>query len=111
MQQLIKFYADENISKALSNALRNRNIDVLTCQEAGLRTATDEEHFEFAKTEQRAIITNDNDFLKLASKHPDHWGIIFIVSQRTDIGVIVKRISQLHNLVSAKEFKNQVEFI
>lgn len=111
MQLLIKFYTDENISKALAVALRNKGIDVLTCQEAGLRSASDEEHFKFVQENQLAIITNDNDFLKLAARQTEHWGIVFIVSQRTDIGTIVKRITQLHALINAEEFKNQVEYI
>jgi predicted nuclease of predicted toxin-antitoxin system len=67
-------------------------VDVQTCQEAGLLGKADEVHFEHAFAEKRAIITNDNDFLKLAAKQTEHYGIVFIVNQRTDIGVIVKRI-------------------
>lgn len=93
MQLLIRFYTDENISKALAVAIRNKGIDVLTCQEAGLRSASDEEHFKFIRQNQLAIITNDNDFLKLAAEQKEHWGIVFIVSQRTDVGSIVKRVT------------------
>ena len=111
MNVLIKFYSDEHISKALSSALRNKVIDVMTCQEAELRTASDDEHFIFAQNTERAIITNDNDFLKLASDQPEHWGIVYIVNRRTDISTVVKRVTQLHALVDAEEFRNRVEYI
>jgi predicted nuclease of predicted toxin-antitoxin system len=86
-------------------------VDVQTCQEAGLLGKADEVHFEHAFAEKRAIITNDNDFLKLAAKQTEHYGIVFIVNQRTDIGVIVKRIVQLHHIVEAERFRNQIEYI
>lgn len=111
MNLLLKFYTDEHIGNAITAALRKKGIEIQTCQEAGLLGESDETHFKYAFREKRAIITNDNDFLKLASQKMEHFGIVFIVNQRTDIGVIVKRITQLHNLVDAERFKNQIEYI
>lgn len=49
MNEVIKFYTDEHVGKAIAKGLRLRGIDVLTCQEADMISATDEEHLEFAK--------------------------------------------------------------
>lgn len=111
MNLLIKFYTDEHIGNALTTALRNKGMEVLTCQEAGLLGQPDETHLEYALREKRAIITNDNDFLKLAAQQKEHYGIVFIVRQRTDIGVIVRRITQLHSLLDAEQFRNQIDYI
>jgi hypothetical protein len=43
----IRFYTDEHIDFAVVSGLRRRSVAVLTCQEAGLRTKSDAEHFEF----------------------------------------------------------------
>src|SRR5882724_7403045 len=48
------------------DGLRRRGIDVTTTVEAGLRSATDEEHARFARTQQRVIVSSDRDFLVLA---------------------------------------------
>jgi hypothetical protein len=45
----IKLYLDEDaLDRDLVNALRSRSIDVLTAHEAGLQTASDEEHLSYA---------------------------------------------------------------
>ena len=44
MRQPIKFYVDEHVATAVVKGLRQRGADVLTVLEAGLRSASDEEH-------------------------------------------------------------------
>jgi Domain of unknown function (DUF5615) len=52
MAQRIKFYTDEHVSKAVIRALRKRGVDVLSSPEAGLLSATDEEHLEKAASKE-----------------------------------------------------------
>jgi hypothetical protein len=58
-----RLYFDRHIMARLAIDLRSRGYDVLTTEEAGLDTATDEQQLTFAAGERRAILTfNIRDF-------------------------------------------------
>jgi predicted nuclease of predicted toxin-antitoxin system len=73
----IKFYLDENVANAVAEVLRTRDIDVLTTPEAGRQSLPDEDHLAFALLQQRVLVTQDEDFLILASKTTEHAGIAY----------------------------------
>ncbi|MEM7113614.1 MAG: DUF5615 family PIN-like protein [Chloroflexota bacterium] len=82
MSNELKLYLDEDtINRKLIKALRARNIDVLTAQEANQMGIPDIEQLAFATSKQRAISTfNVGDFVQLhtlylAQGH-SHGGII-----------------------------------
>ncbi len=56
---------DEHVPQAVSQGLQRRGVDVLTTQEAGLLSVSDEEHLKFAAESGRIIFTQDADFLRL----------------------------------------------
>lgn len=106
----IKLYTDEHVSKAVLKGLRFRGIDVESCQEAGLRTASDQEHFLYAHTQQRVIFTKDDDFLKLHAAGEEHAGIIY-TSQQTPIGDIIKGVMLIWQVLDQHDMQNHVEYI
>src|SRR5689334_6819692 len=55
MGQKIRFYTDEHVARAVINGLRLRGVDVLTVAEAGMLSASDEEHLARARNEDRVI--------------------------------------------------------
>jgi hypothetical protein len=72
-------YADENVPRALVEALRRLGHDVLTCQEAGNagQRIPDEEVLRFATEQGRAVLTmNRRDFFRLDRRIRDHAGIV-----------------------------------
>lgn len=54
-----KFLLDENIKYALFKLLRDRNIDVKLVP----KSASDKKIASISKTEQRILVTNDEDFI------------------------------------------------
>jgi len=63
----------------LVRLLREAGNDILTANEAGLRTATDQIIFEHAHRESRQLLTrNVNDFRLLHGANPHHSGILAI---------------------------------
>ena len=52
----IRYYTDENISRAVINGLRQRGVDVLSVPEAGMLGASDEEQLTFALENKRVIL-------------------------------------------------------
>jgi predicted nuclease of predicted toxin-antitoxin system len=62
----VRLYFDRHIIARLAEDLRSRGYDVLTTEEAGLDSATDEQQLTFATNEKRAILTfNIRDFAPL----------------------------------------------
>lgn len=85
----VKFYCDEHVDLAISNALRKRGIDILTSQEANMLGASDSDHLQLAVSQSRVIFTQDTDFLRLHKSGINHYGIIY-TQQSTPIGKIVQ---------------------
>ncbi len=106
----IKYYTDEHISKAIIKGLQARGIDVLPCQEAGLRTASDVAHLEYARSANRVIFTYDADFLRLHEKGIEHAGIVYS-SKQGNIGEQVRSLKLIFDVLSAEEMRGVVEFI
>lgn len=106
----IRYYTDEHVAKAVATGLRQRNIDVLTVQQAGMLGATDLEHLEFARSEKRITFSQDDDFLRLAAAGHEHAGIIY-APQQTPIGEIVRGLALIYHVLSTEDMANHIEFL
>ena len=110
MSEQVKFYTDENISKAVVEGLRRRGVDVLTTQEAGMMGATDQEHLALAREQGRVIFTQDDDFLRIHARGEIHAGIVY-VHQRTPVGEVIRGLMLVYQLLDADDMKDHVEFL
>jgi predicted nuclease of predicted toxin-antitoxin system len=105
----VRLYFDRHIMTRLAIDLRGRGYDVLTTEQAGKDTATDEEQLAFAAAENRAILTfNIRDFAPLheswQAASRSHGGVI--VSQQLgsrQYGVLLQRMLRLLNHFTAEE--------
>lgn len=105
----VRLYFDRHIMTRLADDLRDRGFDVVTTEQAGLDTATDEEQLAFATSEGRAILTfNIRDFVPLhracLEAGRSHCGII--VSRQLgsrQYGVLLLRMLRLLNHFAADE--------
>ena len=86
---MIRFHLDEHVDHEIARGLRSRGVDVTTTADANLLGAEDEAHFEFARREGRVIVTNDADFLRLASRGEEHLGIAYCAPGTRSIGDII----------------------
>ena len=59
----IKLYADENIRYAIVLALRLQGINIKHASEVNLTNRDDQDHFQYAKTANRWLLTTDKHFL------------------------------------------------
>jgi uncharacterized protein with PIN domain len=110
MNPKIKFYTDEHIPKAVIQGLRRRGIDILSVPESGMLEASDEEILDRALIENRIIITQDDDFLRLHSEGKKHSGIVYS-PHGTSIGEMISGLMLIHQLLDSEEMKNHVEFL
>lgn len=65
MIERIKFHLYESVSNAIALGLRRLGINVTTTSEAGLIGVSDREQIAFSLSENRILITHDDDFVIL----------------------------------------------
>ena len=75
-----------------------------------MRGATDNEQLAFATEQQRAIITKDDDFLRLHAQRTPHRGIVF-VDRQASVGEIVRGLLLIYQVMDAEELYDHVEFL
>lgn len=115
MAEPIQLYLDEDAQRnSLVRALRARQIDVLTANEAILAGTSDLEQLVFAAAQNRTIFTfNRGDFAQLHTTFLEngrhHAGII--VSDQLEIGVVIRRILRLLDARSADQMQDWLEFL
>jgi len=107
----IRFHTDEQVERAIAEALRRRNIDVTTTPEVKLLGANDEEQLAFATSQERVILTQDDDFLALHDRGLEHYGIVYCHQNSRSIGEIVRGLILIWEALEPFEMKNHVEFI
>jgi len=115
MADPIRLYLDEDAQRtSLVRALRARQIDVLTANEAGQVGLSDADQLAFAISQNRTIFTfNRGDFVQLHTKYlrqnRTHAGII--VSDQLEIGVVIRRLLKLLDGRSATAMHDWLEFL
>ena len=118
----VKFYTDTHIPKQVAVQLRKQGIDVVRCEDVGMAEADDEELLEYAVEHESAVITKDDDFLRLHTEWlrqgQTHFGIFYCpLRDRPAIGIIVITCSEYHDLIAGAagtiddDIKNQVIYI
>ena len=113
----IRLYMDEDtMDQALVQALRARNVDVVTALDAGMIEQKDAEHLDYATEQGRVLCTfNVGDFYRLHSEYvaqgKPHAGIILMRQQYYSVGEQMRRLLKLMASESADEMKNWVEFL
>ncbi len=110
MSTAIRYFTDEQVAKAVADGLRKRGIDVLTVAQAKLLGATDEELLSFVRSEQRVLITQDQDFLRLAANASNHPGIVY-APQGSSIGELVRMLDLLYQISNMEQLSGRVESI
>ncbi len=88
MPRTTRFYLDEKCDRKIARALPLRLIDVTTMPEVGLRGVADETYLDFARRENRVLVTHDHDHLVLHSAGIPRAGIVYRRQDRRTIGEI-----------------------
>jgi hypothetical protein len=91
--------ADEHVAGALLTALRQAGVDTVSVIERGMRGQPDEIVAATALHEQRLILTNDTDYIRLssaaASRGAPFAPVVFWPQQSRGTGYLLGRIRQL----------------
>jgi predicted nuclease of predicted toxin-antitoxin system len=111
MSHGIKFHLDEHVPTSIAQGLRREGIDVTTTVDAGLRTATDDAHLNFAIREKRVLVTHDHGFLRMARQGAPHYGIVYCKPRSRTLGEILRTLVELWRRSSAEQMKNRIAYV
>ena len=97
-------------------ALRSRNVDVLTVADVNMLHRSDEEQLDWAREHNRVVFSfNTRDFYRLHTllleQGLPHAGIILAPQQRYGIGELMRAVLKLINARSAEAMQGQIEFL
>ncbi len=110
MANKIRYYTDEHIPKTVIRGLRQRGVDVLAVFETNMLGASDARHIQKATEEQRIIVTQDTDFLRLATQGTKHAGIVFITYE-CSVGYMIRGLMLIYQVLEVEEMENHIEFL
>jgi uncharacterized protein with PIN domain len=107
----IKLYLNENLSQRIAHNLRLRGYDVVSSHEVGMDGFDDEGQFEFAISQQRAVLTNNfSDFKALhqnvQKENRQHFGIIFTTQEQNS--TIQQRLLMLLQSFNQNDLMNRL---
>jgi predicted nuclease of predicted toxin-antitoxin system len=110
----LRLYADECVDARIVAGLRRRGIEVLTAGDEGLLGATDEAHLQRATDLSRVVVSNDQDFLRLANDRAmsgtGHPGLIFI-RPRTRVGDAVLGVALIAHAKTPDAMCDWIEWV
>jgi predicted nuclease of predicted toxin-antitoxin system len=106
----IRFLFDVHVHSAITKGLRRRGVEVLTCQEAQIDTASDEAIVQFVLLNDWVIFSQDSDFLKICSQQFPHKGLVYTHKQN-DIGRIIQGLMLISEILSKSDMEDHIEFI
>jgi hypothetical protein len=111
MARTIRFHLDENCDPRIAAGLRLHGIDLTTTIEAGLLSASDEDHLSLATSEGRVIVTGDADFLQMDAAGAVHSGIAYFQPDKRTLGELIRLLVLIWELLEPDEMRGHVEYL
>lgn len=111
----IPLYIDHHVKSVITEGLRKRGVDVLTCAEDGTDRSDDSQILERATQLGRIVFTQDDDFLALA----DEWlengrefaGVIYAHQLAITIGEAIRNVELIAKVLEPEDMRNRIEFL
>ncbi len=111
MARTIRFHLDESCDPRIAAGLRLHGIDVTTSNESGLRNTPDAVQIAFSIAQNRVMITQDTDFLRIAASGQEHPGIVYFPAQGRSVGEVIRGVQLIWEVYEPADIQNRVEFI
>lgn len=104
------------MSRALTRALKARNVDVTTALEENMIEQPDSAHLDYVTAQGRVLYSfNVGDFCRLHAEYlaqgKSHAGIVVSLQQAYSIGEQMRRLLRLAAAKSAEQMCNNIEFL
>jgi predicted nuclease of predicted toxin-antitoxin system len=108
---MIRFHLDEHMASLVANALRQYGIDVTTPGDVDLLKVDDSSHLAFALSEERVMVTHDDDFLRLHAEGIEHAGIAFCHTNKYTPSQLHFVLRSLAQCFTEDEMRGRVEYL
>jgi predicted nuclease of predicted toxin-antitoxin system len=112
---MVPLYMDENVREAVTRALRERDVDVLTVQEDGRARAPDPEVLDRATELGRVLFSQDRDLLVEAARRQDAGesfsGVVYAHQQRVSIRDCIEQLELIGLAGEPHDFADRVQFL
>lgn len=109
------FYLDQHVPAAVARGLRLRHVDLITAFEDGNAALDDESLLERATSLSRTLVTQDEDFLAIASARQaedrEFAGIIYAHQLRIGIGRFISDLELIAKSCEPGQMRNHVEHL
>ena len=111
----LALYMDHHVHSAITEGLRRRGVDVLTCGEDGAAEWDDEELLRRATELGRVIFSQDADLLRIATE----WqrtgrlfaGLVYAHQLRITIGQAINDLEIVAGVCDSEEMHSRIEFL
>ncbi|PZV20668.1 MAG: hypothetical protein DCF21_04295 [Leptolyngbya sp.] len=116
MGKILLYIDEDSMDDDFVQALRSRNVDVLTVADVAMLNKTDDGQLTWATEHNRVIFSfNVRDFYRLhtdlLAQGNSHAGIVLAAQQRYGIGELLRGVLHLINTRSAEAMVDQLEFL
>src|SRR2546423_1091592 len=106
---------DVHVPEAITRAVRQRGVDVLTAQEDGTRRLPDDELLNRASALGRVLFSEDKDLLREAAARQRTGqafaGVIYIHQRDMDIGSCVEELELVAKVYTSEEMADRVQYL
>ena len=106
---------DEHVPRAVTEALRLRQVDILTAQADGRTGIDDSRLLDRANDLGRVVFSQDSDLLSEAARRQERGipfeGVVYAHQMRATIGQIVQDLELIGKAARPDELRNRVEYL
>jgi hypothetical protein len=111
----LTLYMDVHVPIVVTESLRRRGLDILTSQEDGTATQEDEALLARATELGRVLVTQDQDFLRIAADWKRDGrtfaGIVFAAQQGVSLGRMADDLALLLTCCEPEELRDRVTYL
>jgi hypothetical protein len=86
-------------------------VDITTTPEVGLLQASDDTQLAHAVAQQRVIVTQDTDFLRMTAAGVESPGMAFYPDQGRTIGQVIRELLLIWEVYEREDMRNRIEFL
>ncbi len=110
-EDTLRFYLDEHVDVEIARQLNRLGIDTITVQALETQGEDDPVQLQMATELGRVLCTMDSDYVDLAAEGAQHAGIVFIPSEHSEIGVVVRFLDLMARVFTDDEARNHVVYV
>lgn len=114
-ETFLKFMMDHNVSRAITNGLRSKGVDVLTAEEDGADRLLDPELLDRATELKRVLFSQDKDLIREGFKRQEQgtyfYGVVYAHQVRVTVGTCVENLEMISKIGTIEDIENTVQFL